>query len=502
MKKDTFLYFQDAKNLYMFWQKNESIVKREIVGIDEMFNSKVITTTEQTSVTIEKKTVKKYIEIRVNSYDKDNHIIEGTTINNKNELEKIIIKCIKSYEGLTLSFSNDYNIYDRYDLYEVTKNNKKILLTSEDFQVNSKKIKEGKKYYVEAFNKENDNFILKATSDIYTCQIDKIEITNNKPKLSIIIPAYNTDFFLPRTLDSVLFSSLKDYEIIIIDDGSTDKGPEIIDWYSQKYKGVIRGYHQENQGLSFARNNGTKLAKGKFIAYLDSDDLVHYKMYEELYNAAIFCDAPIAIGKTLVRNKINEHHIVLDVPNPTNDKYRIYTFEEMLENKVAQSQYNIFFVAVWNKIIRADIAQKHLFPKSNYYEDSAYTPMIYSYIDKFAFAYNAFYIWDQRRRKTTGTYSITGYDFDWKKIHKAYINAILYAEKKGNIEKKDEIYYLILHELRSVFETNSKMKDEKSGIYRLYKNTIKRVNKKANFLDNKYIQENQTLYSFVKDKLE
>ena len=85
MKKDTFLYFQDAKNLYMFWQKNESIVKREIVGIDEMFNSKVITTTEQTSVTIEKKTVKKYIEIRVNSYDKDNHIIEGTTINNKNE---------------------------------------------------------------------------------------------------------------------------------------------------------------------------------------------------------------------------------------------------------------------------------------------------------------------------------------------------------------------------------------------------------------------------------
>ena len=192
MKKDTFLYFQDDNYLYLFWQKDASIIKREIVGIDEMFNSKVIATTNETNLTLSKKDVKQYFEIRVNSYDKENHLIEGTLIDNKNKLDKITISCLKSYRGLTLSFDTHFNIYDRYDLYEIDNNNKKIIVTSEDFQINSTKIKEGKEYYVEAFTKEKDTYILKATSDIYKCHINKIKPSMNKPKISIIIHTFVT----------------------------------------------------------------------------------------------------------------------------------------------------------------------------------------------------------------------------------------------------------------------------------------------------------------------
>ena len=498
MKKDTFLYFQDDNNLYLFWQKDASIIKREIVGIDEMFNSKVIATTNETNLTLSKKDVKRFFEIRVNSYDKENHLIEGTLIDNKNKLDKITISCLKSYRGLTLSFDTHFNIYDRYDLYEIDKNNKKIIVTSEDFQINSTKIKEGKEYYVEAFTKEKDTYILKATSDIYKCHINKIKHSMNKPKISIIIPAYNTDFFLPRTIDSVLFSTLKDLEVIIIDDGSTDKGPKIIDWYSEKYKGIIQGYHQNNQGLSYARNNGTKYATGEFIAYLDSDDIVHQYMYEELYTSAIEDNSPIAIGKTLTRDKINEHSYVLNVPNPNNDKYRSYTYEEMLKEKNHNTCDNIFFVAVWNKIIRADIAKAHKFSKSNYYEDTAYTRMIYSYLDKFTFVFNAWYIWDKRRRKTTGSYSTTGYKDAWRSLHTKYINSLLYCTRKGNLKKIDLILCELLYEIR--FQM-SLANGKETGLYKLYKKSLIELNEKFNFLQYKVINEDPKLQEFLKDSL-
>ena len=343
---------------------------------------------------------------------------------------------------------------------------------------------------------ENNNYILKAKSDIYTCKIDKIEPFKGKPKISIVMPAYNTDFFLPRTVDSVLFSSLKEIELIIIDDGSTDKGPEMIDWYSQKYKDIIKGYHQENQGLSFARNNGVKHATGEYTAFLDSDDLVQQYMYEELYIAAKETKCPIAIGKTYVRDKINSHYLLLDVPNPDNKRYITYTYEETITKKIKCAPDNIFFVSVWHKIIDTDLVKKHPHPHSNLYEDSAYTPMIYSYADKLAFAFNAYYIWDKRRRKTTGTYSRTGYQDNWRKLHKAFIKSLLFASKKGNKKHLDLILFDAVNDIYS--QVSAKNIDENSGLYKLYKKELIKLNEKYPLLENKGIAEKEDLASFLK----
>ena len=90
-------------------------------------------------------------------------------------------------------------------------------------------------------------------------------------KYSFIIPVYNVERYLDECINSILKQTYKDFEIILVDDGSTDSSPEICDKYGKKQR-CIKIIHQENGGLSVARNNGLKLAAGRFIIFLDSDD--------------------------------------------------------------------------------------------------------------------------------------------------------------------------------------------------------------------------------------
>jgi len=96
------------------------------------------------------------------------------------------------------------------------------------------------------------------------------------PKVSVIIPTYNRAQYLPQALDSVLAQTYQDFEVIIVDDGSTDNTREIIDNYIQRYiydSSKIRYFHQANKGAASARNAGIQQACGEYIAFLDSDDL-------------------------------------------------------------------------------------------------------------------------------------------------------------------------------------------------------------------------------------
>ncbi|MDL1957248.1 MAG: glycosyltransferase [Candidatus Desulfofervidus auxilii] len=100
------------------------------------------------------------------------------------------------------------------------------------------------------------------------------------PKVSVIIPTYNRANFLKEAIESVLNQTYKDYELIIVDDGSTDETPKIIAQYKNKLKYIVIPHH----GVSKARNVGIKTAKGEFIAFLDSDDLWYPKKLEVQIN--------------------------------------------------------------------------------------------------------------------------------------------------------------------------------------------------------------------------
>ena len=104
-------------------------------------------------------------------------------------------------------------------------------------------------------------------------------------KVSVIVPVYNVEKYLEKCLDSLVNQTLKEIEIIIVNDGSPDNSHKIIDKYTKKYKN-IKAYLKENGGLSDARNYGLKKASGEYIAFLDSDDFVKEDMYQKMYEKA------------------------------------------------------------------------------------------------------------------------------------------------------------------------------------------------------------------------
>ena len=106
-------------------------------------------------------------------------------------------------------------------------------------------------------------------------------VNSYQPLLSVIIPVYGVEQYIAECLDSVIAQTYKNLEIIVINDGTKDKSAEIAKEYAQK-DSRIKVYDFENGGLSVARNRGVSLAKGDYIAFLDSDDWIAHNMYEVL----------------------------------------------------------------------------------------------------------------------------------------------------------------------------------------------------------------------------
>jgi glycosyltransferase involved in cell wall biosynthesis len=116
------------------------------------------------------------------------------------------------------------------------------------------------------------------------------------PKISVIIPVYNVENYLHRCVDSILNQTFQDFEIILINDGSKDNSGQICDDYAQKDR-RIKVIHKKNARVSAARNDGIKMANGKYVSFIDSDDWIEPEMYQEMVNKAeeinldfIMCD--------------------------------------------------------------------------------------------------------------------------------------------------------------------------------------------------------------------
>lgn len=116
-----------------------------------------------------------------------------------------------------------------------------------------------------------------------------------KPKVSIVVPVYNTEKYLKRCMDSITNQTLKDIEIIIVDDGSNQECAKFCDEIS-KTDSRIKVIHKQNAGLGFARNSGIEEATGEYIGFVDSDDYIELSMYETLYSTAVKYDADVALS--------------------------------------------------------------------------------------------------------------------------------------------------------------------------------------------------------------
>lgn len=124
-------------------------------------------------------------------------------------------------------------------------------------------------------------------------------------KISIIVPVYNVENYLPKCLDSIINQTYKNLEIIVIDDGSTDSSSVICDDYVILDKRIIV-LHQENHGLSAARNLGIKIATGRFVGFVDSDDFINTEMFEKMFNRIIETCADVVMCNYVRFGMVND----------------------------------------------------------------------------------------------------------------------------------------------------------------------------------------------------
>ena len=194
----------------------------------------------------------------------------------------------------------------------------------------------------------------------------------NKCKLSIIVPVYGVEKYIDKCLNSLVKQSLKEIEIIVVNDGTKDNSQKIIDKYVKKYPDKIKSYIKENGGQGSARNYGLKKASGEYIGYVDSDDFVEKDMYKKLYNKA----------------KENNYDIVVCGNYNVSEDYQNKNIDAFINNYNTDLE-NIFFgkMAVWNKIYKRDILIKNKleFKEKVWYEDLAFTLKAIMNSNTFAF---------------------------------------------------------------------------------------------------------------------
>lgn len=191
--------------------------------------------------------------------------------------------------------------------------------------------------------------------------------------LSIIVPVFNVDHYLAKCLDSLLSQDIDQdsYEIILIDDGSTDTGGEMCDGYASKFKNITV-FHQENQGLSVARNVGLKMALGKYVMFVDSDDFIQEGVLGVLVTEMERLELEILRFR---HRKIREgeiHHAEAIIQHYPSSKLEVFNGHDFLFNRLGKGCY------AWQFLIKKDLLIQNdlFFCPGIIFEDTEWTPRV------------------------------------------------------------------------------------------------------------------------------
>lgn len=209
------------------------------------------------------------------------------------------------------------------------------------------------------------------------------------PAVSLIMPVYNVEKYLSKALESVQNQTLKNFELIIVNDGSTDKSIDIIEEFCNKNKN-FRLINQENQGPSAARNTGIKESIGEYIGFMDSDDYLEPEFLESLYNAAVENDADIACCN------FNTYYPAqnLKIYMPFTSFPGVYSKTKALRKLILDIGVHYF---VWNKLSKRSLFfDNNLTFDKMYFEDIATSPKMFYYADKIVFLGKALYNYTSR----------------------------------------------------------------------------------------------------------
>ena len=284
------------------------------------------------------------------------------------------------------------------------------------------------------------------------------------PKVSIIVPVYNVEEYLEKCLDSLVNQTLKDIEIIIVNDGSPDNSQKIIDEYQSKYKN-IKSYQKTNGGLSDARNYGINKASGEYLAFIDSDDYIKTDMIEKMYQKAKNEKLDI-----VVCNSIEIYPNDISIEKKSNLNYSA----DSIKN------YLISPPMACTRLYKKELFKNISFKKNIFYEDLELTPKLVNYTKNIGFIDEGLYYYYQR----TGSI-MKQTEFNNKLLD---IFGVLESNKKALMkEYPEEIEYMyISHLLRTATLRFLDYKNSKEFINRIIKTMKENF---PNWYQNKYYKK-------------
>ena len=261
-------------------------------------------------------------------------------------------------------------------------------------------------------------------------------------KISVIMPVYNLSLYLSESIESILSQSFKDFELILINDGSTDSSGIICDKYKEK-DSRVKVIHKENEGSGIARNIGINCAKGQFLMFLDGDDKIESNLLEKLYLEIISSNTDLVICNYSEFTDENIFNIKKQIKEEViiNGKLECRkTYIDLLKKEVIQSP--------WNKIYKASIINENniRFPNLRRCQDAVFNCEYFNYIESYKLIPDTLY-----------HYRINNNNTCWEKFPKDFFDIALKLNSKyitalenWNILNKDDFSYLCSYFINDV----------------------------------------------------
>ncbi len=221
-------------------------------------------------------------------------------------------------------------------------------------------------------------------------------------KISIIVPVYNIEKYIEKCVKSIEKQTYKNLEIILVDDGATDKSGKICDKLATKDE-RIKVIHKKNGGLSSARNEGIKNATGNYICFIDGDDYVSNDYCELMYNALIETNSEIAV---IAHKEIRDDNTkILDAGKESKEEFdntrTIYQGDEIIVKFLREKHFR----KAWNKLYKAESIKGHFFKDGAAYEDICFTYYVLENIKKAVYINTPGYFYVRRGGSISTTYS-------------------------------------------------------------------------------------------------
>jgi len=274
-----------------------------------------------------------------------------------------------------------------------------------------------------------------------------------KPKVSIIVPIYNTEKYIYRCLNSLINQSLQEIEIILVDDESPDSCPRICDDYLKR-DNRIKVIHKKNEGLGYARNSGIEIAQGEYIGFVDSDDFIELNMFEKLYLSAkknnvqvAYCNVKYFKEDKVIRlSNFVDSEVIWEGQNDIKS-----LLLDLISAPLNFPRDTVLGASVWKGIFKKSIFIKHniKFVSERIFnsEDTIFNIDYIPYTNKISMIPNHLYYYCQNSISLTTTY----------KPNRFIADKILYQEKCNRFQKKFEFNNQIIERFNKNFISTARI---------------------------------------------